>query len=101
LGPTPTLELCQTGNFICNSKGQLVKASLGFAGFKCPLPAEELSALTALQTLDVDYNDFQGATMNDLAQVGPGGWASWCTQQPLAGASCMHVAGASYAAAAC
>jgi hypothetical protein len=69
LGPNPKWELCQTGNFICNSKGQLVKASLGFAGFSCPLPAEELAALTAVQTLTLDGNDFQGATLGDLAKV--------------------------------
>lgn len=69
LGPNPKWELCQTGNFICNSKGQLVKASLGFAGFTCPLPAEELAALTAVQTLTLDGNDFMGATLGDLAKV--------------------------------
>jgi hypothetical protein len=46
-----------------------VKASLGFAGFKCPLPVAELATFTALQTLTLDYNDFQGSTLDNLAKV--------------------------------
>lgn len=69
VGPNPRADLCQTGNFICNAQGRLLKLSLGFAGMSCPLPVEELSALDALQTITLDYNDFQGSSLDDLRQV--------------------------------
>jgi hypothetical protein len=62
-------DMCQVDNNICDSKGHLVKLSLGGADFVCPDFPKEFAAFERLDTLDVAFNSFGEDTLENVAKV--------------------------------